>query len=55
MCKEVIKSTRISQVYYLCKNNNPKRKTILNPKFKLIKNNNENLLKLFFKKKRIKD
>ena len=55
MCKEVIKSSRISQVYFLLKNNNPKRKTIFNPKFKLIDYNNENLLKIFFKQKRIKD
>ena len=54
MCKEVIKSTRISKVYYLFKNKNPKRKTIPNIKYQLIKNTNENLMKLFFKKKRIK-
>ena len=41
MCKEVIKSTTINQLYYLYKNNNHKRKTILNPKFKLIKNNKQ--------------
>ena len=55
MCKEVIKSTRISKVYYLFKNDNPRRKTISNAKYKLIKNNSENLIKLFFKKKRIKN
>ncbi len=55
MCKEVIKSARISKVYYLFKNDNPRRKTIIDSKYKLIKNNNENLIKLFFEKKRIKD
>ena len=55
MCKEVIKSARISKVYYFFQNNNPQRKTIFNTKYKEVKNNDENLLKIFFKKKRIKN
>ena len=54
MCKEVIKSSRLSEVYYLFKNENPSRKTISKVKYKLIKNNEENLIKKFFKNKRIK-
>jgi len=49
MCKEVIKSSRLSEVYYLFKNENPSRKTISKVKYKLIKNNEENLIKKFFK------
>ena len=55
MCKEVIKSARISKVYYFFKNKNPQRKTIADTKYMKIKNNDENLLKIFFKKKRIKN
>ena len=54
MCKEVIKSSRLSEVYYLFKNANPSRKTISKVKYKLIKNNEENLIKKFFKNKRTK-
>ena len=35
MCKEVIKSARLSKVYYLFKNDNPRRKTISTIKYKL--------------------
>ncbi len=55
MCKEVIKSARLSKVYYLFKNNNPCRKTISKIKYKLVKNNEENLIKKFFRNKRIKN
>ena len=54
MCKEVIKSSRLSIVYYLFKNDNPSRKTISNVKYKFIKNNEENLIKKFFRNKRSK-
>ena len=54
MCKEVIKSSRLSKVYYLFKNKNPSRKTISQVKYKLIKNNEENLIKIFFKNRRAK-
>ena len=33
MCKEVIKSSRLSEVYYLFKNENPSRKTISKVKY----------------------
>ena len=49
-----IKSSRLSEVYYLFKNENPSRKTISKVKYKLIKNNEENLIKKFFKNKRTK-
>ncbi len=56
MCKEVIKSTRLRKVYFLIKNNNPARESISNIKYEQIKkNDNDNLVKLFFKKKRIKN
>ena len=55
MCKEVIKSTRISKVYFLLKNDNPQRRTIPNIKYTQIKDKSENLIKLFFKEKRIKN
>ena len=54
MCKEVIKSSRLSIVYYMFKNDNPSRKTISNVKYKFIKNNEENLIKKFFRNKRSK-
>ena len=52
MCKEVIKSARIKQVYYLLNNNNPSRKTISNTKYKKILFKDENLVSKFFKKRR---
>ena len=55
MCKEVIKSARLSKVYYLFKNDNPHRKTISTVKYKRIENNEENLIKKFFKNKRTKN
>ena len=55
MCKEVIKSARLSKVYYLFKNDNPRRKTISTIKYKRIKNNEENLIKKFFRNKRTKN
>jgi hypothetical protein len=53
MCKEVIKSARIKKVYFLLKNNNPKRKTITKAKYKYIDLKEENIIKKFFQKKRI--
>ena len=55
MCKEVIKSARLSKVYYLFKNDNPYRKTISTVKYKRIENNEENLIKKFFRSKRTKN
>ena len=55
MCKEVIKSARLSKVYYLFKNDNPSRKTISSIKYKLIKHSEENLIKKFFRNKRTKN
>ena len=55
MCKEVIKSTRIEKVYYLFKNNNPQRKTISKIKYINLKYDSENLIKIFFKKRRLKN
>ena len=55
MCKEVIKSARLSKVYYLFKNDNPHRENISAIKYKLIENNEENLIKKFFRNKRIKN
>ena len=55
MCKEVIKSARISRVFYLFKNNNPLRKTIHKIKYKKVNGSYENLIKKFFKEKRIKN
>ena len=52
MCKEVIKSARIKKVYFLLKNNNPKRKTIYKAKYKHIELKGENIIKKFFKVKR---
>ena len=53
MCKEVIKSSRIKEVKFIFENQNPKRKTIKKILFEKLKANEENLVKLFFKKKRI--
>ncbi len=55
MCKEVIKSARLSKVYYLFKNYNPRRKTISTIEYILIENNEKNLIKKFFRNKRIKN
>tara|TARA_B100001027_G_scaffold142468_1_gene99151 strand:+ start:537 stop:962 length:426 start_codon:yes stop_codon:yes gene_type:complete len=55
MCKEAIKSARLSKVFYLFKNNNPHRNTISTIKYILIKNNEENLIKKFFRNKRTKN
>ena len=52
MCKEVIKSARIKKVYFLLKNNNPKRMTIYKAKYKHIELKGENIIKKFFKVKR---
>ena len=52
MCKEVIKSARIKKVYFLLKNNNPKRKTIYKAKYEHIELKGENIIKKFFKVKR---
>lgn len=52
MCKEVIKSARIKKVYFLLKNNNPKRMTIYKAKYKHIELKVENIIKKFFKVKR---
>ena len=53
MCKEVIKSARIKKVYFLLRNNNPKRKTITKAKYKYIDLKEENIIKKFFQQKRI--
>ena len=53
MCKEVIKSARIKEVKYIFSNQNPSRKTIKRTLFDKLDTNEENLVKLFFKKKRI--
>ena len=53
MCKEVIKSARIRKVKFIFSNQNPSRKTIRRILFEKLETNEENLVKLFFKKKRI--
>ena len=53
MCKEVIKSARIKKIYFLLRNNNPKRKTITKAKYKYIDLKEENIIKKFFQQKRI--
>ena len=53
MCKEVIKSARIREVKFIFSNQNPSRKTIRRILFEKLETNEENLVKLFFKKKRI--
>ena len=55
MCKEVIKSARIREVKFIYSNQNPSRKTIKRILFEKLETNEENLVKLFFKKKRIKN
>ncbi len=54
LCLEAIKSARIKEVHYWFSNNNPERKTIIKPN--LIQHTivGENLLKRFFKEKRLK-
>ena len=53
MCKEVIKSARLKEVKFIFSNQNPSRKTIKRVLFEKLETNEENLVKLFFKKKRI--
>ena len=53
MCTEVIKSARISEVKFIFSNQNPSKKTIKRILFEKLETNEENLVKLFFKKKRI--
>ena len=53
MCKEVIKSARIREVKFIFSNQNPSRKTIKKILFEKLETNEDNLVKLFFKKKRI--
>jgi len=55
MCKEVIKSARIRKVKFIFSNQNPSRKTIRRILFEKLETNEENLVKLFFKKKRIRN
>ena len=53
MCKEAIKSARIREVKFIFSNQNPSKKTIKSILFEKLETNEENLVKLFFKKKRI--
>ena len=55
MCKEVIKSARIKEVRFVFSNQNPSRKTIKKILYKKLETNEENLVKIFFKKKRFKN
>ena len=55
MCKEVIKSARIKEVKFIFENQNPSRKTIKRIFYEKLETNEENLVKLFFKKKRSKN
>ena len=55
MCKEVIKSARIKEVRFIFINQNPSRKTIKKILYQKLEINEENLVKIFFKKKRIKN
>ena len=55
MCKEVIKSARIKEVRFIFSNQNPSRKTIKKILYKKLETNEENLVKIFFKKKRFKN
>ena len=55
MCKEVIKSARIKEVRFIFSNQNPSRKTIKKIIYQKLETNEENLVKIFFKKKRIKN
>ena len=52
MCKEIIKKSRINNIYYFVKQND--NKTESNPNFTLLSNNNyfSDQLSLFFKNKR---
>ena len=54
LCLEAIKSARIREVHYLFSNHNPERKTIKLPKLIQHKSEEENLLKIFFREKRLK-
>ena len=55
MCKEVIKSARISEVKFIFRNQNPSRKSIKKISYEKLETNEINLVKLFFKNKRIKN
>ena len=55
MCKEVIKSARLKEVRFIFRNRNPSRKTIKKIFYQKLETNEENLVKIFFKKKRIKN
>ena len=55
MCKEVIKSARIKEVRFIFSNQNPSRKTIKKILYKKLETNKENLVKIFFKRKRFKN
>ena len=54
LCLEAIKSARIREVHYLFSNHNPERKTIKLPKLIQHNSEEENLLKIFFREKRLK-
>ena len=53
LCLEAIKSARIREVHYLFSNHNPERKTIKLPKLIQHNSEEENLLKIFFREKRL--
>ena len=55
MCKEVIKSARLKEVRFIFRNRNPSRKTIKKIFYQKLETNEDNLVKIFFKKKRIKN
>ena len=55
MCKEVIKSARLSEVKFIFSNQNHSRKTIKKISYEKLALEEENLVQLFFKKKRIKN
>jgi len=55
MCKEVIKSARIKEVRFIFSNQNPSKKKIKKVLYQKLETNEENLVKIFFKKKRIKN
>ena len=54
LCLQAIKSARIREVHYLFSNHNPERKTIKLPKLIQHNSEEENLLKIFFREKRLK-
>lgn len=54
LCLDAIKSSRIKEVHYMFTNDNPKRKNIMLPKIIKHKEDGENILKKFFKEKRLK-